>query len=97
MPHQSIFQAEAMPLLNYITQGVKLIDLEGDGRLVDLAWAGRMKENAEPTMSPRWSNKRIVDEGARLIRALLRSVGADQSDDNHHAKRRKGNGYSRCH
>jgi hypothetical protein len=39
MPHQSIFQAEAMPLLNYITQGVKLIDLEGDGRLVELAWA----------------------------------------------------------
>ena len=35
------FRAEAVPLLNRITQGVKLIDLEGEERLVGLARAER--------------------------------------------------------
>jgi DNA gyrase subunit A len=38
------FRAEAVPLLNRITQGVKLIDLEGEERLVGLARAEREGE-----------------------------------------------------
>ena len=44
MSYQAVFQAEAVPLLNRITKGVKPSDLEEDERLVGLAWAEQDEE-----------------------------------------------------
>jgi DNA gyrase subunit A len=41
------FRAQAVPLLNRITQGVKLIDLEGEERLVGIARAERDNGNGD--------------------------------------------------